>query len=81
MDCLGLQGIRRPQVELGEGAALRHGYLQLQGADARHMKGTFVGQAARSSYTLTEACVGASLARHDIAVDQVPSILIGRPFQ
>jgi len=32
-----------------------------------------VRQAARSSYTLTEACLGAQLARHDVNVEQVLS--------
>jgi SUF system FeS cluster assembly, SufBD len=60
------------QVSLGEGAALRHGYVQLEAArGAAHTKSTFVRQAARSGYTLTEACLGAQLARHDVHIEQV----------
>lgn len=59
------------EVTLEEGAALRHGYLQLEAAvGAAHTKSTFVQQAERSSYTLTEACLGAQLARHDVDVQQ-----------
>jgi hypothetical protein len=62
-----------PQVRLAEGAALRHGYVQLEAArGAAHTKSTFVQQSARSSYALTEACLGAQLARHDVIVEQVP---------
>lgn len=61
----------RYQADLGEGAALRHAYLQLEAAGgAAHTKATFVAQAARSSYTLTEACLGGQLARHDVNVQQ-----------
>lgn len=59
-------------MALDEGASLRHGYLQLEeAAGAAHTKSTFVQQAERSSYTLTEACLGAQLARHDVDVQQV----------
>lgn len=70
---------RLPQVDLAEGAALRHGYIQLEApVGAAHTKSTFVQQAARSSYTLTEACLGAQLARHDVNVQQVPSCVYRR---
>lgn len=60
------------QVSLAEGAALQHGYVQLEAArGAAHTKSTLVRQAARSSYTLTEACLGGQLARHDVNVEQV----------
>ena len=51
-------------------AELKHGYVQLEAAGAAHVKGTFVRQAPRSRYELTEACLGADLARHDVAISQ-----------
>ncbi len=54
-----------------QGARLRHGYVQLEAGGAAHVKGTFVRQGARSRYHLTEACLGAQLARHDVHVTQV----------
>lgn len=64
------------QVSLAGGAALRHGYVQLEAArGAAHTKSTLVQQAAHSSYTLTEACLGAQLARHDVNVEQVLLVL------
>jgi Fe-S cluster assembly protein SufD len=64
--------LRALQVSLAEGAALQHGYVQLEAArGAAHTKSTLVQQAERSSYTLTEACLGGQLARHDVNVEQV----------
>eukprot|EP00891_Asterochloris_glomerata_P000977 jgi/Astpho2/977/e_gw1.00016.340.1_t len=58
------------EAELGENAALRHGYAQLDAAAAYHMKATLVTQGLNSSYILTEACLGAAIARHDISINQ-----------
>ncbi len=46
-------------------------YAQLDAAAAYHMKATLVTQGLNSSYILTEACLGAAIARHDISVNQV----------
>eukprot|EP00798_Chlamydomonas_sp_ICE-L_P001464 gene1464-32842_t len=58
------------EVFVGEGAHVTHGYAQREGAAAAHFKGTLVSQAAGSLYDLSEACVGASLARHDLGITQ-----------
>lgn len=39
------------------------------------MKATLVRQGARSAYELVEASLGASIARHDINVEQVCIVL------
>ena len=50
-------------------------YLELEGANASHMKTTLVQQAARSQYTLTEAALGAALSRHDLGIQQARSLI------
>jgi hypothetical protein len=61
------------EVVLCEGAALKHAYVEREGAGAVCMKGTLVAQAARSQYHLVEARVGGSLTRHDVGIVQVSS--------
>jgi len=58
------------EAHLAEDASLKHGYVQMEAGGAAHVKGTFVRQAARSRYELTEACLGGDLARHDVGVTQ-----------
>jgi Fe-S cluster assembly protein SufD len=59
------------EIELDDGAALKHSYVQLEAATVAHMKATLVNQGKASSYTLTEACVGGALARHDLSIQQL----------
>jgi Fe-S cluster assembly protein SufD len=59
------------EVEVGDGASVTHGYVQLEGSAAMHFKTTLVRQLAGSRYELTEAALGAQLARHDLAIQQV----------
>ncbi|KAK9804290.1 hypothetical protein WJX72_005085 [[Myrmecia] bisecta] len=54
-----------------QGASLVHKYVQLESNPGWHMKATLVSQAQGSRYALTEAMVGASLARHDLGVAQL----------
>lgn len=58
------------EIDLGAGANLTHGYVQLEGSTAVHMKTTLVKQGTSSSYKLTETSVGGSLTRHDVGIDQ-----------
>eukprot|EP00884_Botryococcus_braunii_P009970 jgi/Botrbrau1/18975/Bobra.0100s0012.1 len=58
------------EIYLGEGSNLRHGYVELEGEGALHMKATLVEQATRSSYAMTEARLGGSLSRQDISILQ-----------
>ena len=46
-------------------------YVQLEADSAWHMKGTLVSQGEGSSYSLTETCIGGSIARHDVSIAQV----------
>ncbi len=50
---------------------MSHSYAQREAADALHFKGTVVSQATNSHYKFTEACLGATLARHDLGIEQV----------
>lgn len=59
------------EVELDEGAELKHGYVEVQSGRSYHMKATMVRQAAHSSYTCNEAAVGAAISRHDLSIQQV----------
>jgi Fe-S cluster assembly protein SufD len=59
------------EIELDDGAALSHGYVQLEGAGAAHWKATLVNQGRGSTYRLTEACVGGGLTRHDLSIEQL----------
>ncbi|CAL5226157.1 g8980 [Coccomyxa viridis] len=58
------------EMELAQGARLKHGYVCLEGRQAMHMKGTLVRQAASSTYKLTEARLGGRLTRQDVNVAQ-----------
>eukprot|EP00850_Spirogloea_muscicola_P012354 SM000079S22472 [mRNA] locus=s79:306948:309526:- [translate_table: standard] len=51
-------------------ASVAHAYLQEQGRDAFHIKGTFVTQAEGSHYSVVEAGVGGRLARHQLNIAQ-----------
>lgn len=59
------------EVFLGEGAEMRHRYVQLESGSAFHLKSTLVQQAERSVYAVTEARVGAQISRHDLLIDQL----------
>jgi len=59
------------EAVLAEGANVKHSLVQSQSTEAAHMKATFVTQAERSSYSLTEASTGGTLARHDIKIVQL----------
>lgn len=59
------------EVQLEQGAELRHGYAEVQSGASYHMKATLVRQAARSSYTCNEAAMGAAISRHDLSIQQV----------
>lgn len=59
------------EFELGEGASLRHGYVQLEAPGAVHVKASLVRQAKSSSYIMTEASLGGALSRHDVGIMQV----------
>lgn len=43
---------------------------QREALPAFHFRSSLVQQAASSNYRLVEACVGSSLARHDLAIQQ-----------
>lgn len=58
------------EVMLGEGSALRHGYVNREAQGAAHFKATLVTQAEGSSYELVEARLGGSLSRHDVGISQ-----------
>jgi Fe-S cluster assembly protein SufD len=58
------------EVELDDGAALRHSYTALEAGGAFHLKATLVSQGAGSSYALVEARTGGGLTRHDVGVAQ-----------
>jgi Fe-S cluster assembly protein SufD len=58
------------EVELDDGAALRHAYVVLEAPGAAHAKATLVNQGARSEYALVEARLGGGLTRHDVGVAQ-----------
>jgi hypothetical protein len=67
------------EVVLGEGAALKHAYLERQAAGATVARGTLVAQAARSSYQLVEVRLGGSTTRHDVGIVQVGGAALGWP--
>eukprot|EP00803_Ostreobium_quekettii_P009992 evm.model.scf_1621.1 EVM.evm.TU.scf_1621.1 scf_1621:591-5673(-) len=58
------------EIDLSPGASLTHGYVQLEGSGAYHMKTTLVSQGQDSSYRLTETSVGGGLTRHDVGIVQ-----------
>lgn len=58
------------EIDLGAGASMTHGYVQLEGSTAVHMKTTLVKQAGSSAYKLTETSVGGTLTRHDLGIMQ-----------
>lgn len=58
------------EIELDDGASLRHSYVELEAAGAAHFKSTLVSQGKGSEYALSEARVGGALTRHDVGVDQ-----------
>jgi len=58
------------EVDLGDGAALDHGYVEAEGRGAWHAKATLVRQAASSRYALVEARLGGALSRAEVDVAQ-----------
>eukprot|EP00887_Chlorella_sp_A99_P005803 scaffold1.g5803.t1 len=59
------------EVDLDDGANLKHCLVQLQGRGAFHARATLVAQGAESSYSLAEVALGGRLARHDLGVEQL----------
>lgn len=59
------------EFELDDRAALKHSYVELEGAGAAHVKATLVNQGRESSYTMTELRVGGRLSRHDVSIEQL----------
>mmetsp|Transcript_29435 Transcript_29435/g.54015 ORF Transcript_29435/g.54015 Transcript_29435/m.54015 type:complete len:526 (-) Transcript_29435:532-2109(-) len=51
-------------------ATLCHSYVQHEHLDSVHVKSTTVRQDESSSYSLTEACTGARISRHDLKILQ-----------
>lgn len=58
------------EVVVGEEAVVAHRYVERESSPSLHTRATLVRQASRSSYTLTEARLGAALSRHDLAIQQ-----------
>ncbi|EFJ51036.1 iron-sulfur cluster assembly protein [Volvox carteri f. nagariensis] len=58
------------ELFLEPAAEVKHSYVQREAAGSFHFKGTLVHQAERSRYTVTEASVGAAIARHDLTILQ-----------
>eukprot|EP00899_Mesostigma_viride_P024038 jgi/Mesvir1/4819/Mv11108-RA.1 len=61
------------QVVLGEAALVRHGSLQEESPQGMHIKTSYISQRAESDYALTEAELGARLARHNVNMEQLGS--------
>ena len=59
------------EIELDDGAMLKHSYVDLEAPGAAHFKATLVNQGKESQYSMTEARVGGALTRHDVGVDQL----------
>ncbi|GLC59202.1 hypothetical protein PLESTB_001461400 [Pleodorina starrii] len=51
-------------------AEVKHSYVQREAGGSFHFKGTLVHQEERSRYSVTEASVGAGIARHDLVIQQ-----------
>jgi len=61
------------EIELDDGASLRHGYVQMEGPSTCHTRTTLVAQGANSRYELSEVSLGGTLSRHDLNVEQLGS--------
>ena len=61
------------EIELDDGASLRHGYVQMEGPSTCHTRTTLVAQGANSRYELSEASLGGTLSRHDLNIEQLGS--------
>lgn len=59
------------QVVIGEGAKLKHSYIQNQSLNAAHVKWTSVTQESASSYELVEISMGGKLSRHNLHIQQL----------
>eukprot|EP00873_Tetraselmis_striata_P017849 jgi/Tetstr1/438113/TSEL_026736.t1 len=60
------------EIYLDEGAALKHGVLQLSDSGSGvHMKTTLVQQATNSCYKVVESCLGGNITRHDLNIVQL----------
>ncbi|KAK4747402.1 hypothetical protein SAY87_013988 [Trapa incisa] len=58
-------------VVIGEGARLRHSYVQNQSSLAAHIKWTSVRQESASTYQLVEISTGGRLSRHNLHIQQL----------
>ncbi|CAL0311622.1 unnamed protein product [Lupinus luteus] len=59
------------EVAIGEGAKLRHSYIQNESSAAAHIKWTSVRQESSSTYELTEVSTGGKLGRHNLHIQQL----------
>ncbi|XP_061345095.1 protein ABCI7, chloroplastic [Gastrolobium bilobum] len=59
------------EAVIGEGAKLRHSYIQAQSSSAAHIKWTSVRQESSSTYELTEVSTGGKLGRHNLHIQQL----------
>ncbi|GAV68145.1 UPF0051 domain-containing protein [Cephalotus follicularis] len=59
------------EVVVGEGAKVRHSYVQNQSISAAHIKWTWVRQDSASTYELAEVSTGGKLSRHNVHVQQL----------
>ena len=59
------------EIELDDGASLKHRYVEMESDKSYHIKSTLVAQGSDSSYELVEARLGGDLSRHDINVEQL----------
>ncbi|EPS71055.1 hypothetical protein M569_03704, partial [Genlisea aurea] len=58
------------EIVLGDGAKVRHSYVQAQSSGAAHVKWTSVHQESGSVYQLVEISSGGKLSRHNVHVQQ-----------
>ncbi|CAN1843956.1 Protein ABCI7, chloroplastic [Linum perenne] len=59
------------EVVIGEGAKVKHSYVQNQSFNCAHIKWTSVKQESASSYELVEASSGGKLSRHNLHIQQL----------
>ncbi|KAM7258993.1 hypothetical protein ACFE04_014734 [Oxalis oulophora] len=59
------------EVVVGEGAKVKHSYLQSQSVKAAHVKWTSVRQELHSTYELVEVSTGGKLSRHNAHIQQL----------
>lgn len=58
------------EMVVAEGATVMHRVVQNQADTAVHLQSTFVRQAAKSTYELTDVGIGATIGRHDVKIVQ-----------